>query len=132
MRVRRFELRLLAGVLAVAWAFVAGLVLVLYRPGGPADVAVVVVAALPAVVAICGLAWPPVAASTRAFGAIAWLGVGVALVLIPSIGGLLGQLQSGGTQTLLPSREAAYPYLVALGGTSLFAGLGLARARLGP
>jgi hypothetical protein len=131
VRVRRFELRLLAGVLAVAWALFAGLVLVLYRPGGPADAAVVVVAALPTVVALIALNWPPVTGSTRAFGAIAWLGVGVALVLIPSIGGLLGQLRAGGTQTLLPSPEAAYPYLLALGGTSLFAGLGLARARLG-
>lgn len=131
MRVRRFELRLLAGVLAVAWALVAGLVLVLYRPGGPADAAVVVCAALPAVVAIVALAWPPMAASSRTFAAVAWLGIGVALVLIPSIGGLLGQLQAGGTQTLLPSPEASYPFLLALGGTSLFAGLGLAGARLG-
>ncbi len=131
MRVRRFELRLLAGVLAVAWALVAGLVLVLYRPGGPADVAVVVCAALPAVVAIVALAWPPVPRSNRAFAAVAWLGIGVALVLIPSIGGLLGQLRSGGTQTLLPSPEASYPYLLALAGTSLFAGLGLAGARSG-
>jgi hypothetical protein len=132
VRVRQFELRLLAGVLAVAWALFAGLVLVLYRPGGPADAAVVVVAALPTVVALAALTWPPVAGSTRAFAAIAWLGVAVALVLIPSIGGLLTQLQAGGTQTLLPSPEAAYPYLLALAGTSLFAGLGLARRHLGP
>jgi hypothetical protein len=131
VRVRRFELRLRAGVLAVAWALFAGLVLVLYRPGGPADLAVVVVAALPTVIALAALAWPPVARSTRAFALIAWLGVGVALVLLPSIGELLAQLEAGGTQTLLPSAEAAYPWLLALAGTSLFAGLGVARARLG-
>jgi len=131
VRVRRFELRLLAGVIAVAWALFAGLVLVLYRPGGPADVAVVLVAALPTVVGVAALAFPPVTGSTRAFGAIAWLGIGVALVLVPSIGSLLAQLEAGGTQTLLPSLEAAYPWLLALAGTSLFAGLGIARAHLG-
>lgn len=122
---------MLAGVLAVAWALFAGLVLVLYRPGGPADLAVVVVAALPTLIALAGLVWPPVARSTRVFAAIAWLGVGVSLVLLPSLGGLLGQLEAGGTQTLLPSIESAYPWLLALAGTSLFAGLGVARARLG-
>ncbi len=131
MRVRRFELRLLAGVLAVAWALFAGLVLVLYRPGGPADLAVVVIAAVPTAIAIAALMWPPVARSTRAFAAIVWLGLGVVLVLVPSLGDLLGQLRAGGTQTLLPSVEAAYPWLLALAGTSLFAGLGVARARLG-
>ncbi|HEU4572645.1 MAG TPA: hypothetical protein VFR93_08150 [Candidatus Limnocylindrales bacterium] len=131
MRVRRFELRLLAGVIAVAWALFAGLVLILYRPGGPADAAVVVVATLPTVVGIAALLHPPVTHSTRAFAAVVWLGIGVALVLVPSIGGLLGQLEAGGTQTLLPSLESAYPWLLALAGTSLFAGLGLARARLG-
>jgi hypothetical protein len=131
VRVRRFELRLLAGVLAVAWALFAGLVLVLYRPGGPADVAVAVVAGVPTVIALVALAWPPVARSTRAFAAIVWLGLAVALVLLPSIGGLLAQLEAGGTQTLLPSVESAYPWLVALGGTSLFAGLGFARHRGG-
>lgn len=131
MRVRRFELRLLAGVLAVAWALFAGLVLVLYRPGGPADAAVVVAAAVPTPIALAALIWPPVARSNHAFAAIAWLAIGVALVLLPSIGGLLAQLEAGGTQTLLPSAESAYPWALALAGTSLFAGLGLARERLG-
>lgn len=131
MRVRRFELRLLAGVLTTAWALFAGLVLMLYRPGGPADATVVVVAGLPTAIALAGLLWPPVARSDRAFAAVAWLGIGVALVLVPSIGSLLAQLVAGGTQTLLPSAEAAYPYLLALAGTSLFTGLGVARHRLG-
>ncbi len=131
MRVRRFELRLLAGILAVAWALFAGLVLVLYRPGGPADAVVVVAAAVPTAIALAALIWPPVARSNRAFAGITWLGIGVALVLVPSIGGLLAQLEAGGTQTLLPSAESAYPWALALAGTSLFAGLGVARERLG-
>ena len=38
---------------------------------------------------------------------------------------------SGGAQTLLPSVEAAYPWALALLGTSLFAGFGIARRLLG-
>jgi hypothetical protein len=40
---------------------------------------------------------------------------------------VLNQLQALGSQTLMPSLEAAYPWLLALAGTSLFAGFGLAR-----
>jgi hypothetical protein len=131
MRVRRFELRLLALVLAVGWAAAAGLVIVGYAPGGPVD-RLVGIAALPTVaIALAALAWPPVARGDRAFGGIAWLGVGAALLLAPSIGGLVEQLRAGGPQTLLPSVEAAYPWLLALAGTALFAGLGIARYVLG-
>src|ERR671910_323596 len=55
------------------------------------------------------------------------LGVGSLLVLLPSIGSVLNQLRALGSQTLMPSLEAAYPWLLALAGTSLFAGFGLAR-----
>ena len=41
------------------------------------------------------------------------------------------QLTGRGPQTLLPSLEAAYPWLLALGATCLYAGIGLARRRLG-
>jgi hypothetical protein len=44
---------------------------------------------------------------------------------------VLNQLQALGSQTLLPSLEAAYPWLLALAGTSLFAGFGIARRVLG-
>jgi hypothetical protein len=131
MRVRRFELRLLAVILMVAWAAAAILVLAAYRPGGPVD-ALVGLAALPAVaVAACALAWPPVARSDRAFRAITSIGVAALLLLIPSIAGLVDQLGAGGPQTLLPSLEAGYPWLLALGATALFAGLGVARRFLG-
>ena len=85
----------------------------------------------PILVAILAVAWPPVARGDRAFAAIAWLALGAILLLIPSITGLVTQLEGRGPQTLLPSFEAAYPWLLALLATGLFAGLGLARGRLG-
>ncbi len=131
MRVRRFELRLLAGTLTVAWAVAAGLVLLGYRPGGPADL-LVGLAAIPAVaVAATALTWPPVARGDRAFAIMFWLGIGATLVLVPSILALVDQLTGGGPQTLLPSVEAAYPWLLAMTATALFAGLGIARRILG-
>jgi hypothetical protein len=131
MRVRRFELRLLAIVLAAGWFAATALVIVGYAPGGPID-RLVGLAALPTVgIAITALVWPPVARGDRAFAAIAGLGLGAALVLGPSIGSLVEQLRAGGPQTLLPSLEAAYPWLLALAGTALFAGLGIARRILG-
>jgi hypothetical protein len=50
---------------------------------------------------------------------------------VASLGGVLGQLAAGGPQTLLPSLEAAYPWAVALLGTTTFVGIGLARRLLG-
>ncbi len=55
------------------------------------------------------------------------LGIGTLLLLLPSIGGILNQIQALGSQTLMPSLEAAYPWLLALAGTSLFSGFGVAR-----
>ena len=131
MRVRTFELRLIAAVLAACWTVAAALVLVAYRPGGPVDVAVGLAALLPAVVALGGVAWPPVARGDRAFAAMVWLAAGSLLVLVPSIADVTGQLGSRGVQTLLPSVEAAYPWVLGLVGTSLFTGFGIARRRLG-
>jgi hypothetical protein len=131
VRVRTFELRLIAMALFVAWTITAGLLLLAYHPGGPMDVLVGLAAGLPILVALAGVAWPPVARGDRAFAVLVWLGLLTLLVLAPSIGGLLEQLLAQGPQTLLPSVEAAYPWLLALLGTSLFAGLGLARRSLG-
>ncbi|HYU48764.1 MAG TPA: hypothetical protein VEO91_02390 [Candidatus Limnocylindria bacterium] len=127
MRVRSFELRLIAAGLTVLWTLVAGLVLLGYRPGGPIDLAVGLAAALPAVVAAAALLWPPAARGDRAFVLTVWLGLGVGLLLVPSIGGIIGQLVARGAQTLLPSLEAAYPWFLALAGTCLFASLGIVR-----
>ena len=90
-----------------------------------------IAAAGPILIAIAAVAWPPVARGDRAFAAIAWLALVAMLLLVPSIAGLVTQLVGRGPQTLLPSFEAAYPWLVALFATALFAGLGLARRRLG-
>ena len=62
-----------------------------------------------------------------AFPAIVWLGILALLCLVPSITGVVNQLLAFGSRTLLPSLEAAYPWLLALFATSLFSGFGIAR-----
>ena len=131
MRVRLFGLRLLAATLTALWTLAAALVLLGYRPGGPLDLLVGLAAAGPVVIGLAALVWPPVARGDRAFSGIIWLGLAAGLVLVPSIGGIVAQLTGRGFQTLLPSLEAAYPWLLALAATSLFAGLGIARRVLG-
>jgi hypothetical protein len=131
VRVRTFELRLIAFALAACWVVAAGLVLIGYRPGGPIDIAVGVAALVPAVIALAGVRWPPVGRGDRAFAAMVWLAAGSLLVLVPSIADVTGQLGGRGVQTLLPSVEAAYPWVLALVGTCLFTGFGIARRRLG-
>jgi len=131
VRVRTLELRLLALVLAALWTTAFAVVLLGYRPGGPIDLLVGIAAAPPIAIALAAVIWPPVARDERAFAAIAWLGITSLLVLVPSILGILGQVDAGGAQTLVPSAEAAYPWLVALATTAVFAGLGVARAVLG-
>lgn len=131
MRVRIFGLRLLAAGLTALWTITGAIVLLGYRPGGPVDGLVGLAALLPIGVSLLGLLWPPVVRGERAFSGVAWVGLGAILLLVPSIGGVLTQLLARGAQTLLPSWEAAYPWVLALLGTSLFGGLGVARQVLG-
>ncbi len=121
----------MGAVLAGLWAVAFGLILVGYRPGGPIDLLVGLVAGGPILVAGAAVVWPPVARGPRAFALIAWLAIAPVLLLVPSIAGLVTQLEGGGPQTLLPSAEAAYPWALALLATGVFAGLGVARRRLG-
>ena len=132
MRVRAFKLRLIAACFTVLWTVTAALVLLGYRPGGPIDLVVGLAALVPIAIAAIGLAWPPAARNDDVFVATAWLGLLATLVLVPSIGGVVFQLTSAGAQTILPSWQAAYPWLVALATTSLFSGLGAARHMVGP
>lgn len=127
MRTRRFELRLLAIALTAAWATAAGMVLIAYRPGGPLDVLVGVAMLAPILISLCALRWPPVARGRAAFPLMITLGTLSLLLLLPSIGGVVNQIQALGSQTLMPSVEAAYPWALALVGTGLFAGFGVAR-----
>jgi len=131
VRVRVIELRLLGAVLAALWLVAFGLILFGYRPGGPVDVVVGLAAGGPIAVAVAAVLWPPVARSPRAFALMAWLALLPILLLVPSIAGLVTQLEGRGPQTLLPSAEAAYPWLLALLGTGVFAGIGVSRRRLG-
>lgn len=127
MRVRQFELRLIAIALVAAWTVVALLVLLAYRPGGPLDVLVGITMLLPIAIAAAAVVWPPVVRGAAAFPLMLVLGIGSLLVLLPSIAGVADQIFALGSQTLLPSLEAAYPWFLAILGTSLFAGFGLAR-----
>lgn len=126
-----FELRLIAAALVGCWTLTAGVLLLGYRPGGPVDLAVGLAAALPIAIAVAGLAWPPATHGERAFATMVWLGLGSLLLLVPSIADIGAQIVQRGPQTLLPSVEAAYPWALALLGTSLFAGFGIARRQLG-
>ncbi len=127
MRVRSFELRLIGGSLVACWLVTGGLILLAYRPGGPLDLMVGLTTVGPIAIALAGVVWPPVARGDVAFPAIVWLGIVGLLCLIPSIAGIVPQLTTFGSQTLLPSIEAVYPWLVALIATSLFSGFGIAR-----
>jgi hypothetical protein len=131
MRVRRFELRLIAVALLVAWSVAAALVLLAYRPGGPYDLIVGLTAMTPIAIALAGVVWPPVARGEVAFPAMIALGIGALLCLVPSIAGVVTQLLAYGSQTLLPSAEAAYPWVLALLATSLFSAFGIARRLAG-
>jgi len=127
VRVRLFELRLLAAALTVLWAAGGGIILIAYRPGGPVDMLVGVAASLPLLVSVAPIVWPPLVKSERGSAGVFWLGLAAGLMLIPSIAGVVGQLLGGGTQSLLPSAEVMYPWAIALLATSLFAGLGISR-----
>ncbi len=131
VRVRVIELRILGAVLVGLWIVTFGLILWGYRPGGPVDVLVGLAAGGPILVAAAAVAWPPVARGGRAFALIAWLALLSILMLVPSIAGLVSQIEGGGPQTLMPSPEAAYPWVVALLATGVYAGLGVARRRIG-
>ncbi len=127
MRVRQFELRLLAVAITVLWAAVGGMVLIAYRPGGPVDLLVGIAASMPLLVSVAAIVWPPLVRSDRGSAGVFWLGLVAGLLLVPSIAGVAGQVIAGGTQPLLPSVEAIYPWALALLATSLFAGLGISR-----
>ena len=127
VRVRQFELRLLAVALTILWTAGGGLVLVAYRPGGPVDVLVGVAASLPLIVSVASIIWPPLVRSDRGATGVFWLGLAAGLLLLPSIASVGTQIVQGGSEPLLPSFEVIYPWALALVATSLFAGLGVSR-----
>ncbi|MGD0122276.1 MAG: hypothetical protein ABSC46_06940 [Candidatus Limnocylindrales bacterium] len=127
MRVRQFEVRLLAVALTVLWAAGGGVVLLAYRPGGPVDLLVGIAASLPLLVSVAAIVWPPLVLSDRGSAGVFWLGLAAGLLLLPSIAAVAAQVLQGGSQPLLPSLEVVYPWALALLATSLFAGLGISR-----
>jgi hypothetical protein len=131
VRVRLIEMRILGVVLVALWFATFAILVSGYHPGGPADGIVALSSVGPVFLALAAVVWPPVARGDRAFAAIAWVAIVAALLLVPSITSIVPQLAGRGPQTLLPSAEAAYPWTLALFATALFAGLGIARRRLG-
>jgi hypothetical protein len=131
VRTRTIELRITAALLTALWSLGALYILLGYRPGGPIDIVVGLVAVAPTAVAASGIAWPPLVRGERTFIGVMSLGIAAILLLIPSTGSVLNQVINGGAQTLLPSAEVAYPWLLALLATSIFSGLGIARRTLG-
>ncbi|HET8785594.1 MAG TPA: hypothetical protein VFM38_08165 [Candidatus Limnocylindrales bacterium] len=131
MRVRRLGLRLIGLGLVGAWGLAAALILSAYRPGGPLDLIVGITMVVPVGIALASVVWPPLTRRHVTHAAMVALGLATLLVLLPSIGGVWNQLQALGSQTLLPSLEAAYPWLLALLGTSLYTGFGQARRMIG-
>ena len=127
MRVRLFELRLLAAALTVLWAAGGGVVLIAYRPGGPLDLLVGVTASLPLLLSVASIVWPPLVRSDRGSAGVFWIGLVAGLLLIPSIASVTAQVLARSSQPLLPSAEVVYPWAVALLATGLFAGLGISR-----
>lgn len=131
VRVRQFELRLVAVALTLLWAMGGAIALVAYRPGGPVDVLVGVAASLPLLLGLAAAVWPPLVRSVRASAVVFWIGFVAALLLIPAIFGVATQVLAGTAEPLLPSLELVYPFVLALVATSLFAGLGVSRRLLG-
>jgi hypothetical protein len=127
VRVRLFELRLLAIALTILWGMGGGVVLLGYRPGGPFDLPVGIAASLPLLVSVAAIVWPPLVRGNRESAVVFWIGLAAGLLLIPSIAAVLAQVLQGGTEPLLPSLEVVYPWALALFATSLFAGLGISR-----
>lgn len=121
----------MALLLTGLWSLGALYILLGYRPGGPIDIVVGLVALAPTAIGAAAIAWPPLVRGERLFIGVMTLGVGAILLLVPATGSVLNQVESGGAQTLLPSFEVAYPWLLALLATSIFAGLGIARRTLG-
>jgi hypothetical protein len=127
VRVRLFELRLLAVALTLLWAAGGGIVLIGYRPGGPWDVLVGVSATLPFLVSVTPIVWPPLVTSNRGAAGVFWIGLVAALLLVPAIVSITAQVMTRRSEPLLPSLEVVYPWAGALLATSLFAGLGMSR-----
>jgi hypothetical protein len=131
VRLRLLWLRILAALLVVAWVAATLVILVGYRPGGRFDA---FVAAAPVggvgAAAAAGL-WPPLFRSSGATAAAIWLGVGTLLIVVPTIAELASRIGSAPGGPVLPSPEVVYAWLVAMGGTNLYCGLGVSRYIVG-
>jgi hypothetical protein len=116
----RGPMRALAIGLVALWAATAVAVAAVYRPGGPLDLIVIIVAGVPVLVALAGAVWPPLAASHRHRVAVVWIWLAAVLFGIPVVYGVASTLTSGGPQNLAPSAEAAYAAVLAFFSMAVF------------
>jgi hypothetical protein len=128
---RSRSLRLAGVVLVGLWVALALAVAVAYRPGGELDLFVAIAASLPVVVSAAGVAWPATTRSHRDLVGLAWIWVAAVLLTIPVLYAVASSLASGGPQRLVPSAEAAYGSVMALGATALFCLIGPVHQRAG-
>jgi hypothetical protein len=116
----RGPMRALAIGLVALWAATAVAVAAAYRPGGPLDLIVILVSAVPVLVALAGTVWPPAAASHRDRVAVVWVWIAAVLFGIPVVYGVARSLTSDGPQNLAPSAEAAYAAVLAFFSMAVF------------
>src|SRR5450759_4560700 len=101
-------MRLLAAGLTALWAATSLLVLVAYRPGGPADLLEGVGLMLTVGIAAMALAGPPAAHGPQAFRLIAALAMGTGLILLPSLASLWRQIAERGEERRPEDREGPW------------------------
>jgi hypothetical protein len=125
----RTLLRLAGAVLVSLWVASALAVAVAYRPGGELDLFVAIAAFLPVTVPAASVAWPAVTRTQRDLLGLAWIWIAAVLLTIPLLYAVASSLATGGPQRLVPSAEAAYGSVLALGATAIFSVLGPTHAR---
>lgn len=125
----RGPMRGLAVALAGLWTATALAVAAAYRPGGPLDILVALICFGPLLVAIVGVAWPPVADRHRHRVALAWLWIAAILLAIPVLYGVISTLAADDQRSLVPSAEAAYAGLLAVFAMALFSVTGFVHER---
>jgi hypothetical protein len=122
-------MRGLAVALAGLWTATALAVAAAYRPGGPLDILVALICFGPLLVALAGVAWPPVADRHRHRVALVWLWIAAILLAIPVLYGVVSTLAADDQRSLVPSAEAAYAGLLAVFAMALFSVTGFVHGR---
>jgi hypothetical protein len=103
-----------------------------YRPGGPVDLLVGATLLIPTGVALVAVIRPPAAFDRTSTQAIAVIGVGSALLVMPLLIDVVMALSDGVGLAVAPSSDTAYAAVLALFGTCVYAASGLVVRRDSP